>query len=44
MQHLLQLPLLLLHAAPTKVVKKNDAARAWIKEAGRMNHLKHSVP
>ena len=20
--------------------KKNDAARAWIKEAGRMNHLK----
>ena len=24
--------------------KKSDAARAWIKEAGRMNHLKHSVP
>ena len=24
--------------------EKNDAARAWIKEAGRMNHLKHSVP
>ena len=21
--------------------KKSDAARAWIKEAGRMNHLKH---
>ena len=21
--------------------KKNDAARAWIKEAGRVNHLKH---
>ena len=25
-------------------VKKNDANRAWIKGAGRMNHLKHSVP
>ena len=24
--------------------KKSDAARAWIKEAGRMNHLMHSVP
>ena len=27
-----------------KKKKKKDAARAWIKEAGRMNHLKHSVP
>ena len=25
-------------------IQKSDAARAWIKEAGRMNHLKHSVP
>ena len=24
--------------------KKSDATRAWIKEAGRMNHLKHIVP
>ena len=24
--------------------QKNDATRASIKEAGRMNHLKHSVP
>ena len=23
---------------------KHDPARAWIKEAGRMNHLKHNVP
>ena len=29
---------------PVKKKKKSDAARAWIKEAGRMNHLKHSVP
>ena len=27
-----------------KQFKKNDATRAWIKEAGRMNHLKHVVP
>ena len=24
--------------------KKSDATKAWIKEAGRMNHLKHIVP
>ena len=28
----------------TGMEKKSDAARAWIKEAGRMNHLKHTVP
>ena len=31
-------------AQKKKKKKKSDAARAWIKEAGRMNHLKHSVP
>ena len=26
------------------IKKKGDATKAWIKEAGRMNHLKHIVP
>ena len=35
---------LCMHATYACMRKKSDAARAWIKEAGRMNHLEHSVP
>ena len=44
---ILLIMLILIHVfslVQSMIRKKNDATRVRIKEAGRMNHLKHSVP